>query len=37
MTIPIRLVYASAPADADFRDQLSTHLRPLVQNGLLIE
>lgn len=37
MTIPVRLVYSSAPADDVFRDRLSAHLRPLVQNGSLTE
>lgn len=37
MTVPVRLVYSSAPADTAFCDQLSAHLRPLVQKGLLIE
>ncbi len=34
---PLKLVYSSAPADIAFRDQLSKHLRPLVQEGLLVE
>src|SRR5581483_6031752 len=37
MTDPVRLIYSSAPADAAFRDQLSMHLLPLIQNGLLTE
>lgn len=35
MTVPVRLVCSSASADAAFQEQLSTHLLPLVQNGLL--
>ncbi|HEU5380877.1 MAG TPA: TIR domain-containing protein [Ktedonobacteraceae bacterium] len=37
MKVPVRLVYSSAPADAAFREQLSRHLLPLVQNRLLTE
>jgi hypothetical protein len=37
MTVPVRLVYSSAPADDAFREQLSTHLLPLVQNRLFTE
>jgi len=34
---PIKLVYASAPADQELREQLSTHLHALVQQELLFE
>lgn len=34
---PLKLVYSSAPADATFREQLSKHLRPLVQERLVVE
>lgn len=37
MTVPIRLVYSSAPADDAFREQLSAHLQPLVHQGALTE
>lgn len=37
MTAPIKLVYASAPADAALREQLSAHLHLLIQGGLLSE
>lgn len=37
MTVPVLLVYSFAPADAAFREQLSMHLSPLVQNGVLTE
>lgn len=37
MMAPIKLVYASASADIVFRKQLSAHLYPLVQKGLLTE
>jgi len=33
----MKLVYSSAPADRAFREQLSAHLQPLVQHGLLSE
>jgi hypothetical protein len=34
---PMKLVYASAPADRELREQLSTHLHSLIQKGLLSE
>ncbi|HXR64387.1 MAG TPA: NACHT domain-containing protein [Ktedonobacteraceae bacterium] len=34
---PGKLVYFFAPADAALRDQLSAHLQPLVQEGLITE
>src|SRR5216110_1316427 len=37
MMVPVKLVYASAPADIVFREQLSAHLYPLTQKGLLSE
>jgi hypothetical protein len=37
MPMPVRLVYSSVPADEAFREQLSTHLHTLVQNGLVSE
>ena len=33
----VKLVYASASADIGFREQLSAHLYPLAQKGLLTE
>ena len=35
--VPIKLVYASASADIAWREQLSAHLHPLAQKGLLSE
>lgn len=35
MSVPLKLVYASVSADDEIREQLSAHLRPLAQNGLL--
>jgi DNA polymerase III delta prime subunit len=37
MTVPMKLVYSSAPADYTFCEQLSAHLHSLVQSGLLSE
>jgi hypothetical protein len=37
MMVPIKLVYASAPADEALRTSLSAHLHTLVQQGLLSE
>src|SRR2546430_13621928 len=37
MTVPMKLVYSSAEADDAFREQLSTHLYSLVQQGWLSE
>lgn len=37
MPAPVRLVYAYAPSDEVFREQLSAHLQPLIQKGLLSE
>lgn len=37
MSIPVRLVYSLAPDDDAFREQLSAHLQPFIQKGLLTE
>ncbi len=37
MPAALKLVYSLAPADDAFREQLSAHLRPLVQQGFLSE
>ncbi len=37
MPAPLKLVYSLAPADDAFREQLSAHFRPLVQQGFLSE
>src|SRR5581483_1320225 len=37
MTVPLKLVYSSVPADYALREQLSAHLHLLVRKGLLSE
>src|SRR5436853_188833 len=37
MMVLVKLVYASASADIGFREQLSAHVYPLAQKGLLTE
>jgi DNA polymerase III delta prime subunit len=37
VTVPLKLVYSSAPTDAAFCEKLSTHLHTLVQKGVLSE
>src|SRR5258708_7372023 len=35
--VSVQLVYSSAPVDYNFRTQLSRHLQPLAQKGLISE